>query len=152
MPIPPGTPAFIAPEVCNGEECGPAADVWSLGVTLYCCVFGTVPFAGATVRDVIDSITNGSLAFPVTNEVSKDTEIEKPLQHVEVSQEVNDSKYSGNDTTDIKSLKDSYDDPSNAPYIMKQWKDLLYWMLRKNPNERPSIRRILNHDVFRECQ
>ncbi len=45
-----GTPAFYAPELCRTEtdEDTPnidgAIDVWALGVTLYCLIYGRVPF------------------------------------------------------------------------------------------------------------
>jgi eukaryotic-like serine/threonine-protein kinase len=40
-----GTPAYIAPERLRNEPVGRAADVWSLGVTLYCAVDGASPFS-----------------------------------------------------------------------------------------------------------
>src|SRR3954471_21581909 len=42
-----GTPAFLAPEVAQGYEPGPAADVFSLGATLYTCLEGEPPFGMA---------------------------------------------------------------------------------------------------------
>src|SRR4051794_25378103 len=39
-----GTPAFLAPEVAQGEEPSPASDVFSLGATLYTCLEGRPPF------------------------------------------------------------------------------------------------------------
>ncbi|MFE0146792.1 serine/threonine-protein kinase [Nonomuraea sp. NPDC059007] len=39
-----GTPAFIAPERAAGGTARPAADLWSLGVTLYVAVEGHSPF------------------------------------------------------------------------------------------------------------
>ena len=46
--VPHGTDAYMAPEVCaagdGGRPIGPAADVWSLGATLYYAATGEVPF------------------------------------------------------------------------------------------------------------
>jgi len=45
-----GTPAFYAPELCYTETTadhppvGKAIDVWALGITLFCMLFGRVPF------------------------------------------------------------------------------------------------------------
>ncbi len=42
-----GTPAFLAPETARGEPPTPAADVFSLGATLYTALEGTPPFGTA---------------------------------------------------------------------------------------------------------
>ncbi|KAJ7147097.1 kinase-like domain-containing protein [Mycena crocata] len=44
-----GTPAFLAPEIAPGGdapmgEVTPAVDLWALGVTLFCMLFGRMPF------------------------------------------------------------------------------------------------------------
>jgi serine/threonine protein kinase len=39
-----GTPEFLAPERLRGEEAGPAADLWSLGITLFYALEGYSPF------------------------------------------------------------------------------------------------------------
>ncbi|WP_448640306.1 serine/threonine-protein kinase [Geodermatophilus sp. URMC 63] len=39
-----GSPPFMAPERARGEEAGPAADLWSLGATLYTAVEGRLAF------------------------------------------------------------------------------------------------------------
>src|SRR5918998_5589272 len=39
-----GTPAFLAPEVAQGQEMTEASDVFSLGATLYTCIEGQPPF------------------------------------------------------------------------------------------------------------
>ena len=39
-----GSPAFMAPELVRGEAPQPAADLWSLGATLYTAVEGRPPF------------------------------------------------------------------------------------------------------------
>ncbi|KAF9112830.1 hypothetical protein BGX27_002709 [Mortierella sp. AM989] len=50
-----GSPAFMAPEWCrhdHGELSGKPADVWSMGVTLYCMKYGRLPFRSSNVLDL----------------------------------------------------------------------------------------------------
>jgi serine/threonine-protein kinase len=39
-----GTPLYMAPEHAAGAQVGPQADVWSMGVVLFECVTGVLPF------------------------------------------------------------------------------------------------------------
>ncbi|MCJ1476832.1 hypothetical protein MMC13_005501 [Lambiella insularis] len=59
-----GSPAFLPPELCVGRHggvSGKAADIWSMGVTLYCLHFGKVPFEKFVVLDLYESIKNDTL-------------------------------------------------------------------------------------------
>lgn len=61
----PGTPVFTAPECCLGSAYhGKPADVWALGVTLFCMLFGGYPFIGDTLQDMYDKIVNKALQLP----------------------------------------------------------------------------------------
>lgn len=64
-----GTPAFTAPESLSQQTdstpySGKAADIWSLGVTLYCLVVGKVPFQGENVPAVYDKIKTEHIKVP----------------------------------------------------------------------------------------
>ncbi|CAG9463826.1 unnamed protein product [Pedinophyceae sp. YPF-701] len=95
-----GTPAFLAPEICMGEEfSGAAADVWAAGVTLYVMLCGELPFGtrSMTMFQMYDAIMDDDLIFP---------------EHVALSE--------------------------NA-------RDLLTWILTKDPAQRPTLFDIIMH-------
>ena len=67
-----GTPAFMAPEVCNGEVLdGRLADCYSLGATIYCIRMGRPPYIGrgATknkkLSDLHQQIKQRPIKFPI---------------------------------------------------------------------------------------
>ncbi|CAI5759532.1 unnamed protein product [Candida verbasci] len=76
-----GTPAFFAPELCKlGDDCNSSResiegaiksrnidykiDIWALGITLYCLLFGKVPFNAESEFELFQVINNQKLEFP----------------------------------------------------------------------------------------
>ncbi|HEY6121800.1 MAG TPA: protein kinase [Pyrinomonadaceae bacterium] len=51
-----GTPAYMSPEQVKGEAADHRADLWSLGVTLYETVSGSLPFTGPTMPSLVHAI------------------------------------------------------------------------------------------------
>jgi [calcium/calmodulin-dependent protein kinase] kinase len=54
-----GSPAFLPPELCvvkHGDISARAADIWSMGVTLYCLRYGRVPFDKTNIFEMYDAI------------------------------------------------------------------------------------------------
>lgn len=47
-----GTPLYMAPEQCRGQEVSPATDVYALGVTLFQCIAGKFPFDAPTAVEI----------------------------------------------------------------------------------------------------
>jgi [calcium/calmodulin-dependent protein kinase] kinase len=63
-----GSPAFMPPELCvpkHGHVSGRAADIWSMGVTLYCLIFGRIPFEKFGMLELYQSIREDSVEFEV---------------------------------------------------------------------------------------
>ncbi|CAD0090451.1 unnamed protein product [Aureobasidium vineae] len=54
-----GSPAFMPPELCvakHGHVSGRAADIWSMGVTLYCLRYGKIPFEKTGLLEMYKAI------------------------------------------------------------------------------------------------
>ncbi|OWR54840.1 Calcium/calmodulin-dependent protein kinase kinase [Danaus plexippus plexippus] len=68
-----GTPAFRAPETTDGADkyVGEAADIWSLGVTLYAMVTGRVPWVAATSSELQRGVLIEPLTFPARPQLSQ---------------------------------------------------------------------------------
>jgi serine/threonine protein kinase/formylglycine-generating enzyme required for sulfatase activity len=52
-----GTPLYMSPEQCRGEELSPKSDMYSLGATFYHMLTGTPPCKGESVFDLIQTKT-----------------------------------------------------------------------------------------------
>jgi eukaryotic-like serine/threonine-protein kinase len=60
----PAAVAYLAPEVANGIEGGPKADVFSLGATLYAAVEGRPPWGGGDVAQTVAAARKGVVDPP----------------------------------------------------------------------------------------
>ncbi|KGQ00952.1 CAMKK/CAMKK-META protein kinase [Paracoccidioides lutzii Pb01] len=68
-----GSPAFLPPELCvakHGDISGTAADIWSMGVTLYCLRYGRIPFEKESIFELYESIRNDEAQYE--NETDED--------------------------------------------------------------------------------
>ncbi len=74
-----GTPAYMSPEQASGQLdlIGPAADVYSLGATLFAILTGKAPFAG-NATETLDKVRRGEYPSPV----SVNPEVSPPLDVV----------------------------------------------------------------------
>ncbi|XP_058512433.1 calcium/calmodulin-dependent protein kinase kinase 2 isoform X3 [Ochotona princeps] len=70
-----GTPAFMAPESLSETRkifSGKALDVWAMGVTLYCFVFGQCPFMDERIMCLHSKIKSQALQFPDQPDIAED--------------------------------------------------------------------------------
>jgi [calcium/calmodulin-dependent protein kinase] kinase len=61
-----GSPAFMPPELCvakHGQVSGRAADIWSMGCTLYCLLFGRIPFEKHGMLELYEAIRHDEPTF-----------------------------------------------------------------------------------------
>ena len=62
-----GSPAFLPPELCvskHGDVSGKAADICSMGISLYCLKYGRLPFQRDTVPEMLDAIRTEQVPVP----------------------------------------------------------------------------------------
>ncbi|MFG3509760.1 serine/threonine-protein kinase [Streptomyces sp. NPDC047821] len=59
-----GSLDFLAPERAQGQEPGPASDVWALGATLYAAVEGASPFRRTSTWSTLSAIVGEPLPEP----------------------------------------------------------------------------------------
>lgn len=127
-----GSPAFFAPELCvsTTDEKRPPIDhkidIWAFGVTLYCMLFGRVPFIAETELNLFEAIVNEPLTFPDFEQLS-------PLSSVS---SLDNSTGLYNDALQILSNEDAQ---------MQIAKDLLLHLLEKDPRKRYDISDIKKH-------
>ncbi|KAL4660593.1 calcium/calmodulin-dependent protein kinase kinase 1 isoform X2 [Arapaima gigas] len=70
-----GTPAFMAPETLSDNRksfSGKALDIWAMGVTLFCFVFGKCPFIDEYILALHNKIKNKPVEFPEMPVISEE--------------------------------------------------------------------------------
>lgn len=94
-----GSPAFLPPELCqakHGDVSGKAADVWSMGISLYCLRYGRLPFKRDNILDMYEAIRTEELKIPrddedenfvdlITKILDKNNETRLSLRDIRVS-------------------------------------------------------------------
>ena len=58
-----GTPGFLPPEIFKLKPFTSKGDMFSVGVILYCMLYGSSPFRGDTYKEVIDNNRNCQINY-----------------------------------------------------------------------------------------
>ena len=97
-----GTPAYMPPEQVRGEDTDFRADQWSLGITLYETLSGSLPFAGQSMPVLVHSIMFDEVDWKRVAENESLARIEQVLRKL-LAKDRNE-RYSSTDEL-IQSLK-----------------------------------------------
>ena len=66
-----GSPLYMAPEILVGGKYDASVDLWSVGVILYECLFGSPPFTSVTIEELVKKITSCEpIVIPKTAHIS----------------------------------------------------------------------------------
>ena len=79
-----GSPLYMAPEIIFKQKYDAKADLWSIGVILYECLFGKAPYSSKTLQELLDKVTSlQPIQMPLNSKVSKECEdlLFRLLQH-----------------------------------------------------------------------
>ncbi len=111
-----GTPYYISPEQIRGEkEITPAADIYSLGATLYNMVTGNVPFDGKSPAEVMKRHLKAELTPPDHVNPKLSAGVSQVIEMM-MAKDVRERYQNCRDLlTDLKAVKDGED-----PVIAKQ--------------------------------
>lgn len=67
-----GSPLYMAPEILLQHSYNPSADLWSIGVILYECLFGTAPYSSKTTDELLNKIkTKQKIILPPDTKISQ---------------------------------------------------------------------------------
>ncbi|KAL4165050.1 hypothetical protein KRP22_003783 [Phytophthora ramorum] len=76
-----GTYQFLAPECCSGEGYDPfKVDIWAVGVVLFIFLFGRLPFASESTRELFDEIIRAQIVLPTLEEPGRELPFSPEVQ------------------------------------------------------------------------
>jgi [calcium/calmodulin-dependent protein kinase] kinase len=133
-----GTPAFYAPELCQTDLAAEPLpvdkqiDVWALGVTLYCLIYGRVPFHADGPFGMMRAIAEEDVYIPTKRlKAVAEQSGSRPNSHGRPYQSMTSSKRAPHDL--------EYEEVGD--YL----RDLLNRLLTKDPRRRITIKEIKRH-------
>lgn len=156
-----GTPAFFAPELCVTSTDTPRPpitykiDIWAFGVTLFCLLYGCVPFIADSEFELFKVIVNQPLIFPDEVPPSQRQLHDDHLSPADTIKQLSMFYYPRNSSDEsspaaaaaLERPKDSLEPltPRELDADLELAKDLLRKLMEKDPEKRISLEEIKRH-------
>lgn len=68
-----GSPLYMAPEIIKKQQYDAKADLWSIGIILYECLFGQAPYTSKTIEELLLRVCNcEKITLPSDIHISKE--------------------------------------------------------------------------------
>lgn len=150
-----GTPAFFAPELCITSTDTPRPpitykiDIWAFGVTLFCLLYGCVPFIADSEFELFKVIVNQPLIFPDEVPPAQRQDL-SPANTIKQMSMFYYPRHSGEEpaTPEVPERpKDSLEPltPKELDADLELAKDLLRKLMEKDPDRRITLEEIKRH-------
>ncbi|XP_063704865.1 serine/threonine-protein kinase ULK3 [Culicoides brevitarsis] len=99
-----GSLLYMAPEILLRESYDHTADLWSIGVIFYECLFGRAPYRSATVQELLEKVrSRQKIEFPAHTKISNECEhLLKQLLRHNPQQRISFEDFFAHDFIDLK--------------------------------------------------
>ncbi|XP_055851733.1 serine/threonine-protein kinase ULK3 [Episyrphus balteatus] len=101
-----GSPLYMAPEIVGKHQYDAKADLWSIGVILYECLFGKAPYTSKTIEELLIKIKNNEkITIPPNTKISAECNdlLTRLLQH-EPSKRISFEDFFTHSFIDLKTI------------------------------------------------
>lgn len=99
-----GSPLYMAPEIILKHKYDPRADLWSIGVILYECLFGNAPYSSRSIQELLVKVKSlQKIEIPANTKISPDCEdlLSRLLQH-DPDKRITFDEFFNHDFVDLK--------------------------------------------------
>lgn len=99
-----GSPLYMGPEIILTRKYDSRADLWSIGVILYECLFGKAPYSSPTMEELIEKVkTKQPIDIPSSPKISPECEdlLTRLLQH-DPDKRITFQEFFNHDFVDLK--------------------------------------------------